>query len=366
METRTVDEVEILRTGKWKGLEWTEEDLDHVVANFENGVASIPLKITDNGDHDGSPMVLPGGAALGWVEKLKRNGNKLVARIKQVPKLVAELWQNGGLAKKSVEGYVDFETTDGEKHGKTLTGLLLFGGEGFPAVHGLSDLVKVYKLEKARPLKFGFAYTEDDYQKPPHVGETPTNPKRESQNSGGRDSETIAEGGNLRTMDIKQEDYQVLLKIQAEHEVLKSENEKLKKELAEVTLKAENSETRCIELKAKVEESEEIKRKAARKEAADFAHKLVEEGKIQTSEEESVCEAIQEKDGEDRIAYKDRLSKRPSVYGEQVTNPEPESSDKKEGWDNLHERALKLQAAGGISYKQALDAVMLQEEGTDG
>lgn len=320
METRTVDGVEILRTGTWKGLEWTEADLDHVVANFESGVASIPLKITDNGDHDGAPLVLPGGAALGWVENLKRVGDRLVARLKQVPKFVAELWANGGLAKKSVEGYVDFETTDGAKHGKTLTSLLLFGGEGFPAVHGLSDLVKLYKLEKAKPTKFGFAYTEDDYAVPPHAGETSANPKRDQKPRS--DSETIVKGGTKDTMEVKQEEYQILLKTQAQHDVLKAEKEKLETQLAEITLKLENSETERAELKAKIEEAEETKRRLARKEASDFAHKLVEDGKIKPAEEDSVIEAIQEKDGDERLEYTKRLENRPILYKESVATKE--------------------------------------------
>lgn len=347
METRTIDEVEIMRTGKWKDLEWTENDLDHLVENFDKKVVDIPLKITDNGDHDGNPLVFPGGASLGWVDKLTRVKDRLVARFKEVPRLVADLWQNGALKKKSVEGWENFETTDGSRHGRALTGLLLFGGEGFPAVHGLSDLVKVYKLEKAKPTQFGFAYKEDDYEgKPRMTGETPANAKRENQTPNTSTEKTI-EGGKIGTMEVKQEEYQILLKKEAEHTVLIDAKAKLETENAEIVLKLENAETERAELKAKLEEYEEKARRAERKDFADFAHKLVETGKIKAVEEESVIDAIATKDGEDRVEYKKVLENRPILYKEAVVTPAGDPVPEDDSSLDAMLGALNKQAVGG-------------------
>jgi hypothetical protein len=76
---------EIFAVGTWNGREFSESDLDGMASSFDAlGLAGrIPLKLGHDGDdaRDGAP-------ALGWVARVWREGGRLLADFKDLPKLV--------------------------------------------------------------------------------------------------------------------------------------------------------------------------------------------------------------------------------------------------------------------------------------
>jgi ribosomal protein S27AE len=155
LETATIDDVEIFRTGNWKKHNYTIEDLDSMIRNHEKGVIRGYAYVSPDGDHDDRPhgsRPLLTALAQGWIDKMWRVGDRLKARIKQVPRRLAELWEAGAVKSKSVEVWPTFYTTDGKEHGAAFEAVLVFG-RGLPAVYDLDDAIKVYYTVDRTPQK---------------------------------------------------------------------------------------------------------------------------------------------------------------------------------------------------------------------
>ncbi len=91
--------IEIFRAGDYgdKG-QWSESDIDKVVANFAAGAWKPPAVL-------GHPKT--DGPAMGWVESLARQGKTLVAKFSQVqPELEAQV-KNGRFPNRSAAFYTD-------------------------------------------------------------------------------------------------------------------------------------------------------------------------------------------------------------------------------------------------------------------
>lgn len=146
LETKEIKDVEILHTGKFKGKEYTEKDLDMFIDNFKSKVSEPVLTI----DHDESLTKKVANefkvVALGYVSDLRRMGNKLIADFKQVPKLIAELIEAGPLKQRSIEFFKTFRDAQGKLYNNVLTGVTFFGN-GIPAVAGMSDLMNFFKTK---------------------------------------------------------------------------------------------------------------------------------------------------------------------------------------------------------------------------
>lgn len=128
--------VPIFSVGTWNGLTFKEDDLDDIVQNFENlrEVHKVPLKL---GHNDKQPMT-DGQPALGWVENLKRQGDKLVADFSDVPRIL----RNAIKAKRFRT--VSIELLMGVKRGDSvlrhvLDAVAILGADQ-PAVNNLGDL----------------------------------------------------------------------------------------------------------------------------------------------------------------------------------------------------------------------------------
>lgn len=102
---------EIFRTGKHadkKGREreWAESDLDFMVANYDPAKAHEAPIVIDH-DEEGKESHVPGGPAYGWVEALKRIGDKLFASFRQVVPEFSEAVNEGRFKKRSISVYPD-------------------------------------------------------------------------------------------------------------------------------------------------------------------------------------------------------------------------------------------------------------------
>lgn len=117
--------VEIFKTGthtdgkNGRTRPWTEQDLDKIVSNYNSAEHEAPIVL-------GHPKT--NAPAYGWVDKLKRDGEKLLCTFKEVAPEFQE-WVNNGLYKKrSISVYPDGSL----RH-------VGFLGAKPPAVKGLAD-----------------------------------------------------------------------------------------------------------------------------------------------------------------------------------------------------------------------------------
>lgn len=89
--------MEVFRAGDYGGKgSYTPADLDEMVANYDPAKHEAPLVI-GHPEHD--------APAWGWVESLKRIGNVLMAKPRQVSRQFEDLVQSGAFKKRSISFY---------------------------------------------------------------------------------------------------------------------------------------------------------------------------------------------------------------------------------------------------------------------
>lgn len=123
-------EMEIIRAGEYPQGDLTVEDLDEVAESYDVSIHEAPLVL----DH-APPGQEHQGPAYGWVESLKRVGETLVARLRQMPEEIKSLVDAGRYKHRSAEIFLDFQGT-GKKYLKRIAML----GAAIPAVKGLAPL----------------------------------------------------------------------------------------------------------------------------------------------------------------------------------------------------------------------------------
>ena len=129
-ELFSVKGIEIFRTGTWNGDVYTRKDLDEMVRNFKKVGFQVPIKLGHK-ESSGSP-------AFGWVEHIKRTGDKLIANFKDLPKKLWKALKDRRFDTVSSEVFWNLER-DGKKFRRVLKAVALLGAET-PAVSGLAPL----------------------------------------------------------------------------------------------------------------------------------------------------------------------------------------------------------------------------------
>lgn len=108
---------------------------------------SSPVKLGHNLSQealrDAGLLGSDGAPAAGWVDNLRVVGRSLVADLRKVPRVVAQLVKSGAYRTRSIEFYRDYTDKAGAKHPFVICGLALLGARQ-PAVKGLDDFVKLY------------------------------------------------------------------------------------------------------------------------------------------------------------------------------------------------------------------------------
>jgi hypothetical protein len=135
----SIKNVEVFSVGKWNDTKITLDDLKDMVRSFEdlkNGWRPC-LKL----GHDQQQLVAraSGLPAIGWVENLYLNGNKLMADFCDIPEKVYKLIQAKSYRKVSCEVYFNFEYKD-QKYKAFLGAVALLGAEK-PGVMDLNDIL---------------------------------------------------------------------------------------------------------------------------------------------------------------------------------------------------------------------------------
>lgn len=127
---------EIFAVGTWNGIDFGEDDLDDIVANFDKLLDKhkVPLKFGHNDEQD----ITDGQPAIGWVEKVYRQGKKLLADFVNVPTVVVEAIKNKLYRSVSVELLFNVDA-NGDKFNHVLDAVAILGAD-HPAVNNLADL----------------------------------------------------------------------------------------------------------------------------------------------------------------------------------------------------------------------------------
>lgn len=125
--------------------EWTEADLDKIVANYNGQTAHEAPLVVGHPEHN-SP-------SFGWVESLKREGKRLLAKAKDVMPEFADLVKKRTYPKRSISLYPDM----------TLRHIGFLGGMP-PAVKGLAD-IQFKTGEQASTYEFQDLYGKSPLQR---------------------------------------------------------------------------------------------------------------------------------------------------------------------------------------------------------
>ncbi len=160
---KTVENVEIFATGTHNGDPYTKDDLDTLVSSFNalKDELKVPVKIGHTSDEFNKELAkkigVPaeiidgeegaGSIALGWLDNVRRKGNKLVADLKAVPEKVAEWIESGLYRAVSCEIWQGYKSGD-KTYPYALCGLALLGAE-LPAVRNIEglDSARIYKAQ---------------------------------------------------------------------------------------------------------------------------------------------------------------------------------------------------------------------------
>lgn len=131
----TINGAEIFASGEWNGINFTDADLEGIASSFNamNLSGRVPLKFGHDGkdSRDGAP-------ALGWVERVYRDGNKLLADFSSIPEVVYNAIKEGMYKFVSVELLKDVPANT-RKIPWVLDAVALLGATQ-PAVGILKDL----------------------------------------------------------------------------------------------------------------------------------------------------------------------------------------------------------------------------------
>lgn len=138
-----VDGIEVFDVGTWNGYEYTDADLNEMVANFHLLKAAgydFPAKL-GHGQEQGlvQNSELP---AVGYVKRLYRSGTKLVADFTRIPEKFKTCLELG--AYRTVSAEIFFTVQLLGKTWKNVLSAVAFLGGDIPAVGTLDDVIALY------------------------------------------------------------------------------------------------------------------------------------------------------------------------------------------------------------------------------
>lgn len=267
---------DILSVGTWNSMQgevtFTREDLQEIADNlsiliegdpeFKNGV---PLKINlfkntnpESTRHGGQP-------SFGWIKELKVKGEKLFAKITNIPKLIKEMIENKQYREVSSE--IGFNKLVGnERLRKVLKGVALLGVE-LPAVDNLDEFTQFYSLNTDES-ESSMSFTVEKNNK---------NKKKE---------------GEPMPDDTKE--------LEAKNKKLEEENAKLKKD--NETLGTDNKKLETEKKESDTKLSKTVSEERS-KEIKTFVKEKIKEGKILPANEDSSVSILESLSDEKTIDF---------------------------------------------------------------
>lgn len=158
-QLRQLTGIEVFASGVWNGDKWTDEQLEEMVKNFNElkGVLDPPFKLGHSDKQE-----IAGKPAIGWIHNLYKQGNKLIADIKDIPANVYDLIVNKAYRKVSSEIMPKFRHESGKMYDNVFCGLALLGEE-LPAVSSLKSIEALYaQREGIKCYEFNLTGGEKD------------------------------------------------------------------------------------------------------------------------------------------------------------------------------------------------------------
>jgi len=151
MKSYDLDGIEIMRTGVWNNTTFNTQDLDDMVAAFTETSKELKpyLKL---GHNEGQDLLQSDGLpSAGWITSLKRDGESLMANIKNIPTKVYGLIKDKRYGRFSAEVYFDAFIND-KPFRRALKAVALLGADT-PAVSTMDDLINLYTKNEIKYSK---------------------------------------------------------------------------------------------------------------------------------------------------------------------------------------------------------------------
>lgn len=298
--SKSKKEVEIFEPGYHNGTLFTEKDIDMILENTKKMMAdqnmSIPIKLGHSKEQSVAKILFgdeikdtKGMPALGWVENLKKKGNKIVCDLVKIPDKLFDMLKEHYYDPRSIELWNGFVDSNGKTIGSVITGLALLGAEQ-PAVTNLGNM-----FDKEGEAKLYFVNAEKNKEGDDIMSEV----KKETVVDGSEvktETETVVPE-KKKTEDVIEKEVEK----GKEEEVEKSGTEEEKKELAKkkektFDLKQFANEDQVNEalmsLKKKADEGDQ-----AIKDLAEFKNKVSEKERADINEKDAAFLAEMEKKG---------------------------------------------------------------------
>ena len=140
-----INNVEIFATGVHNGDKFTDKDLEEMVRSFEEIKPTLKPFLKLGHDEDQELVQTDGMPAIGWIERLRKVGSKLVADFVRVPKKIYELIKIGAYRRISSEIFFNMKIGD-KTFPRALRAVALLGADT-PAVQNLDDIIALFKKQ---------------------------------------------------------------------------------------------------------------------------------------------------------------------------------------------------------------------------
>jgi len=152
LPTASIKGLEIFSSGKWNGDTYSDADLDAMVSAFNQVGFEPTIKAghADGQESEREARKVFGAPALGYVERIYRQGSKLLADFKDIPRKFADLIKAGAYKRVSAEVYWNYSKGD-EKFPRVLKAVAFLGAD-IPAITNLKAVENLYKQTESGAL----------------------------------------------------------------------------------------------------------------------------------------------------------------------------------------------------------------------
>ena len=349
---------EIFRTGKHtsdKGItnEYTNEDLDKIVNNYNPEEHEAPIVI-------GHPKT--NAPAYGWIEKLQRVGDKLIAFPKQLNKEFENLVKSGAFKKRSISITPEFKLNH-----------VGFLGAAAPAVKGLKDVEFSEELEYSNFEFDDIALMQDNDSVPHHPNSAPqhdTDDKNNSQDKtgkthnatdptpGSRPDDTNDLSAQFSSLNAKVEELSSLIQNFSENNLSKEELDKVYDRINELRFSIQTNEFELMlnEKLAYGSVTPAMKTKVLKLidflQSQNFSSSEFSQNEFNESVKEMLTELI---NSIPKIIYYDDFAEKDT--SEESIEDEFEGSEVDQDSLSIHKKALALAKSEKVSYITAVKKI---------
>lgn len=347
--------VDIFAAGKWNGDEFTEKDLDAMVANFEKTKKHIPPFLKLGHDNEQALLKAEGLPSAGWVEKIYRVGNKLKADFRDVPAKIYDLIEKGAYRKVSIELFQGLEILE-QKFNYLIGAVALLGAET-PGVMVLDDILARYGLKDYDKRIKSFTDGAESVKIYEYENET--------QKGGGvPDKDLIDAKATIKDLEAKLE------AASKDLAKFKKNDEKANKELEQAKKDLEQLQKDFAQSAQKLKETE-IEKQVAELEAAELCTPAMKPFMLQLLDADKKDFSIKKDDEEKALTRFELIKETLELAKESDVNFDNNSADTKGKSKDFSEESVKkeiekYQEENKVNFSVAYKAVMKKYEQESG